>query len=96
MVKVTYNLGATDGRESVYYSVIDDPDIEGNKLLKAENLTWSAREGWEHDWQLGWNRTGLTLVFRTKPTEGILNYTAGGSSRRCCIYLQGMAHLWRC
>jgi sialidase-1 len=80
--KTRTTLGSTDGRESVYYSVVDDPDIEGNKLLKAENLTWSAREGWEHDWQLGWDRTGLTMVFRAKPTEDILNYTAGGSSRR--------------
>lgn len=80
--KARTTSGATDGPESVYYSVVDDPVVEGNKLLQGENLTWSAREGWEHDWQLGWDRTGLTLVFRTKPTEGLLQFSAGGSSRR--------------
>jgi hypothetical protein len=39
--------GVTDGASPVLCSVVDDPDITGNKLLMIEELVGDKRESWK-------------------------------------------------
>lgn len=73
-IKDRTTAGVTDGASSVLYSVVDDPDISGNKLLKCEDLSVGTRESWQLEWQVMNPETGLTIVMRVKPTEDILEY----------------------
>jgi hypothetical protein len=46
-------------------SVVDDPDIPGNKLIQVDESLGSIKEMWRMKWKSNSN-TGATLVFRCK------------------------------
>jgi len=55
------------------YEVVDDVELVGNKLIKAEDLTDTWKEQLNLDWStLCSAGTGVTIVLRSKPTPGIL------------------------
>lgn len=57
--------GDTPDDVTTYMTIVDDPDITGNKLLKFDESSGSAKEIWRMNWNSDSN-TGATLVFRCK------------------------------
>ncbi|MBN2105578.1 T9SS type A sorting domain-containing protein [bacterium] len=53
---------------SDYLTVIDDPDIPGNKLLQFDESTGAPKEMWYLNWHAD-PAVGATLVFRAKALE---------------------------
>jgi sialidase-1 len=54
------------------YSVVEDPEILGNQLIKMEDLTDDWKEALQFNWAINSSK-GVTVVFRTKPTKGIID-----------------------
>jgi len=73
-VKSDVTEGVTDGAAPVHCTVEDDPDIEGNKVIKIEQLVKepNVRESWIMPWGTSDPNTGATVVARGKPTPEIL------------------------
>ena len=87
-VKDRTTEGKTDGPASVLATVVDDPDITGNKLLKMEDLVGDVRESWKLEWNIADPNTGVTIVFRSKPTEGLVESAAtNGFTENKFLYL---------
>ena len=63
------------------YEVVDDPDIPGNKLIKMEDLTDDWKEALQLNWGIDHTR-GVTIVFRSKPTRGILDLQTSGKQKK--------------
>jgi sialidase-1 len=63
------------------YTIVDDPLIQGNKLIKMEDLT----DNWKEALQLNWginHMQGVTIVFRSRPTEDILNLQTSAKEKK--------------
>ncbi len=71
-VKWDVTEGVNDGDIIVETSIIDDPDISGNKILKIEDLTGEVKESWAAHWNVD-PAVGLTVVFRAKPSDGFVD-----------------------
>ena len=80
--------GVSDGEKSTYYTVVDDPDIEENKLIKLDKRTTNSRESWRLDWQVSNDDNALTLVLRMKPTAEILEYANTATTDVRLLWLQ--------
>ena len=64
----------------LYSTIIDDPDITGNKILKFEEPNGSGKETFRVDWEAD-PTTGATLVFRAKALN------AGSFNRDIDLYV---------
>lgn len=60
--------GDTPDGVSDILSVVDDPDIEGNKLIQVDENQGSVKEMWRINWNADAN-AGATLVFRAKALQ---------------------------
>jgi hypothetical protein len=87
-VKEFTTPGASDGPNSAYYTIVDDPDIQGNKLIKLDKRTTNSRESWRLDWQVNNDNNALTLVLRMKPTAEILEYATTATTDIRFMWLQ--------
>ncbi len=94
-VKEFTTPGVSDGPNSAYYTVVDDPDIEGNKLIKLNKLTTNSRESWRLDWQVSNDDNALTLVVRMKPTAEILEYATTATTDVRLMWLQNRTGAFR-
>jgi hypothetical protein len=93
--------GVTDGATSVTYSVVDDPDIAGNKLLMCEDLSEGSKESWKLEWNIADPDQGLTMIIRTKPTQGIIDYEAPSKPKKTLYvsprngaFKEALVHYW--
>jgi hypothetical protein len=59
-------------------TLVDDPDIVGNKLIKLGDWVGGTKEMWAIDWG-SVAETGATVVFKVKPTEEILEIEPPGN-----------------
>jgi hypothetical protein len=59
-------------------TLIDDPDISGNKLIQLGDWIGDTKEMWAIDWDMT-AETGATVVFRVKPTPEILEVEPPGN-----------------
>ena len=66
--------------DPVYSTIIDDPDITGNKILRFEESNGAGKETFNVDWEAD-PTTGATLVFRAKALN------AGSFSRDIDVYV---------
>ena len=64
--------GLTDNGFSDLFSVVSDPDISGNKLIKVEELNGDRKESFGFNWGIKDPNVGVTAVFRAKPSDQIL------------------------
>lgn len=79
--------GITENGISDLFSVIDDPDISGNKILKIEELIGDRKESFGFEWGITDPNLGVTAVFRAKPSDGILGAQNGDGNNYRYIYL---------
>jgi len=61
--------------EGIGFKILKFTDIEGNKLLKMEDLVGDQRESWKLEWNIADPNTGVTVVFRSKPTEILIQWS---------------------
>lgn len=87
-VKEFTTAGVSDGEKSTYYTVVDDPDIEENKLIKLDKRTTNSRESWRLDWQVSNDDNALTVVLRMKPTAEILEYATTATTDVRLLWMQ--------
>ena len=64
----------------LYSTIIDDPDITGNKILRFEESNGAGKETFNVDWEAD-PTTGATLVFRAKALN------AGSFNRDIDLYV---------
>jgi len=57
-----------DGATITFSTIIDDPDIAGNKLLQFDEPNGADRETFANNWEADAS-TGATLVFRMKALQ---------------------------
>ena len=81
--------GTTDGSEPVLCTVVDDAAITGNKLLKVERLEGVNRESWKTTVGGGFTDAsiGATVVWRVKPTEGLIAIAADDGKEYMYSYM---------
>jgi len=87
-VKEFTTAGVSDGPNSAYYTIVDDPDIQGNKLIKLDKRTTNSRESWRLDWQVNNDNNALTMVLRMKPTPEILEYASTATTDVRLLWIQ--------
>ena len=80
----------TDNGVSDLFSVVEDPDIEGNHLIQVEELIGDRKESFINNWNIEDPSVGVTCVFRTKPSQGILDAQADDDNdyRYCYVSLR--------
>lgn len=67
--------GITENGVSDLFSLVDDPEITGNKNVQIEEFDGLSKESFSNDWGIVDPNTGLTFVFRAKASEGMLAVT---------------------
>jgi hypothetical protein len=67
--------------------VIEDPEIPDNKLIKVEELIGDRKESFVQDWGISNPSQGLSVAFRAKASEGILNAQSTDGNLYRYIYM---------
>jgi hypothetical protein len=60
------------------FTVVDDPEISGNKCIRIEEFAGASKQSFSNDWAISDPAVGITCVFRTKASDGILPIQAIG------------------
>ena len=77
-----HEQGDDEDHVTAILSVVDDPDITGNKLIQVLESAGPVKEMWKVDWHAD-PAVGATLVFRAKALE------PGTYGRDLDLYLYG-------
>jgi hypothetical protein len=80
--------GLTDAATSVLWTVVDDPSISGNKLIKINEFFGDRKESWINNWAAVANPTkGITCIFRVRASDEMIAATKVAGTDYCFWYV---------
>ncbi|MCX6170205.1 MAG: T9SS type A sorting domain-containing protein [Ignavibacteriales bacterium] len=80
--------GLTDAATSVLWSVVDDANISGNKLIKINEFLGDRKESWINNWAAVADPTkGITTVFRVRASAEMIAQTKVAGTDYCFWYV---------
>jgi hypothetical protein len=87
-IKSDKTTGLTDAATSVLWTVVDDPSISGNKLIKINEFFGDRKESWINNWAAVANPTkGITCIFRVRASDEMIAATKVAGTDYCFWYV---------
>jgi hypothetical protein len=87
-VKSDKTTGLTDAATSVLWTVVDDPSISGNKIIKINEFFGDRKESWINNWAAVANPTkGITCIYRVRASDEMIAATKVAGTDYCFWYV---------